>query len=351
MMYRIPVQTAAAYEVTVGGSLADAGSWLSSLCAPCRVMLVCDDTVAALWSKTVTDSLQAAGFAVTPFCFPHGESAKTANTVFSLLGALADAGFCRHDMVVSLGGGVTGDLAGLAAALYHRGIDWVCIPTTLLAAVDAAIGGKTAVDLPGGKNLIGAFHQPRGVLCDTAVFQTLPPAQYRNGMAELIKSAVVGDAALFSALERGECGIDAVAAAVRVKAALVSADEYDRGVRVLLNFGHTVAHAIEGLSKFTVPHGEAVAIGMATVTRAAARMGICKPATAERLIALLKQYGLPTATAYTAEQIADAAVADKKRHGDRITLVLPQEIGVCVTQNIPVAQLGSRIAAGWEAPA
>ncbi len=351
--FRVPVNTASPYEVTAGtGLLPRAGEWLAALHAPCTTALVADDTVDALYGDTAAAALEQAGFTVCRFTFPHGEESKTMGTLAALLEFLADRALTGGDLVAALGGGVTGDLAGFAAAVYRRGIPFVQMPTTLLAAVDAAVGGKTAVDLAAGKNLAGAFHQPLGVLCDTDLFATLPAAERQNGMAEVIKSAMIGDPALFAQLENGTVSDAAlVAACVRLKAALVAEDEHDRGARRLLNFGHTVGHAAETLSRFTLPHGRAVAMGMAVAARAALADGLCSADTANRLLALLRANSLPTGCPYPADALAAAALADKKRTGDRLTLVLPEAIGHCRLSTVGMDALPRFVAAGWEADA
>ncbi len=346
---RIPVRTSSPYTVTVGQDLlADSGRWLAELHAPCTVQLVTDDTVNALYADTVSDSLSAAGFAVHRFAFPHGEASKTTATLVTLLERMAEQALTRTDVVVALGGGVVSDLAGFAAAVYLRGIPHVTVPTTLLAAVDAAVGGKTGVDLAAGKNLAGAFKQPLGVLCDTATFATLPPRELRNGMAETVKTAMLCDTALFDSLENA-ASLDlaaAVARCIRYKAYVVEQDEHDQGLRQLLNLGHTVGHAVEQCSHFTLAHGEAVAIGMAVITRAAARRGLCADDIAVRLIQTLKAHGLPTDNPYTAEDLLATALRDKKRRGDRLTLVVPRTVGDCVLHDVPTAELAAWITEG-----
>ena len=348
--HRIPVQVSPAYTVTVGeGLLAHSGEWLRGLCAPQKAALVTDDRVAALYGEAVTASLTAAGFSVCSFVFKNGEAQKTPETLLALTAFLSENAFSHGDIVVALGGGVPGDVAGFAAAVYLRGLPFVQMPTTLLSAVDASVGGKTGVDLPKGKNLIGAFHQPLGVLCDTDTFRTLPEAERRGGMAEVVKTAVLGDAGLVSLLEQGAAtDAELVARCVAVKAALVERDERDTGERRLLNLGHTVGHAVEVCSHFTLPHGYAVAAGMAVVARAAARRGWCGGETAGRLIALLKQYGLPTDAPYSDDQLAAAALSDKKRAGERLPLAVPAAIGHAVLREIPVTDLCSLIRDGRE---
>lgn len=331
---RIPVAASTPYEVTVGRDLlTQSGAWLRALHAPCTVCVTRDDTVDALYADTVTSSLTAAGFRVIPFVFPHGEPSKSIATYGRLLEFLAEQALDRHDLLIALGGGVTGDLTGFAAATYLRGVGYVQIPTTFLAAVDSSVGGKTAVNLSAGKNLAGAFKQPLGVLCDCDTFDTLPPDTFANGSAEAIKSAMLADEELFTRFEvEGGLAHDALPAAVarcvRIKGAVVAEDEFDTGRRQLLNFGHTIGHGVERCSRFGIEHGHAVAIGMAIISRATERMGLCEP-LADRLCTVLHRNGLPTATDFTPDELLAAALHDKKRSGDKVTLVLPVKIGEC----------------------
>ncbi len=348
---RIPVRASVDYAVTVGQNLLTAsGEWLKSLHAPCAVALVTDDTVNALYGDTVARSMESAGFTVCRFVFPHGESSKSTATLVELLECMAVHALTRTDMVVALGGGVVSDLAGFAAAVYLRGIAHVTIPTTLLSAVDAAVGGKTGVDLSAGKNLVGAFKQPLGVLCDTETFKTLPPAEWRNGMAETVKTAVLADSALFASLENAASlnVADTVARCIRYKADIVERDEHDNGCRQLLNLGHTVGHAVEQCSNFTLAHGEAVAIGMAVITRTAQKRGHCTADTAKRILNTLCAHDLPTVNPYTADQLATVAMRDKKRRGNRLTLVIPCAIGECTLHEIAAEELVTWIREGSE---
>ena len=329
----IPVNASRAYEVTVGRGILDtAGKSVRTLVKRAtRAALVSDDTVYALYGKRVTASLEAAGLKVSAFVFPHGEAQKSPETLLSLWRFMAKEGITRTDAVIALGGGVTGDLSGFAAATYLRGIAVLQIPTTLLSMVDSSVGGKTAVDLPEGKNLAGAFYQPHAVLCDVDTLNTLPPETFASGMAEVIKYGMIRNEPLFSYLESTDTpDVSAViAASIEDKRAVVECDERDTGEREVLNFGHTLGHAVEHLSHFSLSHGEAVAVGMMLVTHAAVREGRIDAAVEKRLSALLTRYKLPTNTEESAERILSVAAGDKKRKGDKVTLVLPEKIG-CV---------------------
>ncbi len=340
-MKQVHIAAGRPYEVTVGGSLKELGEGLGARRAPCAVMLVADDTVDGLYGDTAAASLERAGFRVARFRFPHGEENKNMDTLCRLLDALAAARLTRTDAVAALGGGVTGDLAGFAAAVYLRGISCVQIPTTLLAAVDSSVGGKTGVDLAAGKNLAGAFHQPEWVLCDLETFATLPQEVFAGGMAEMIKYGVIADEALFDALAAGKCAdlAPAVARCVAIKGGIVSEDERDNGKRQLLNLGHTVGHGIEQRSGYTIPHGQAVAMGMAFIARAGEKAGLCETGVCARIEAALRANGLPIKCPYPLSELMPCLLSDKKRKGGVMTLVLPARIGGSVLHEAPVAGL------------
>lgn len=329
-MTTVPVNASKEYEIIIGRGLMDkAGEYLRTVTKGDAIMLVCGDIVARLHGPRVQAALEAAGYTVFRFVYPHGEQSKTAETYFALLNALAEAGLTRSDTVLALGGGVTGDLAGFAAATYQRGINYVQMPTTLLAAVDSSVGGKTAIDLPAGKNLAGAFYQPGLVLCDLDALATLPDNVFIDGCAEIIKYGVIWDEDLFELLSDGISDKleHIIARCVTIKAEVVGQDEFDNGLRGILNYGHTVGHAVEKCSDFAVSHGSAVAIGMVIVAKAAALAGICDATVFERVLALVKRYGLPAATEYDTDLLLKAMLSDKKRAGAKISLIIPEAIG------------------------
>ena len=345
----IHVATGRPYDILLGDGLLDqAGERVAALFAPCRVAIVTDDTVAGLYGARVRRSLEAAGFATSLFAFPAGEPSKNHRTLLDIYAHLAETGITRSDRVVALGGGVPGDVAGFAAATWQRGIDFIQIPTTLLAQVDSSIGGKTAVDLSAGKNLVGAFWQPRLVLCDPQALRTLDARNVACGMAEIIKHACICSAALFETLE--DAG-SVTAAVIRdnlcIKRDVVERDERESGERMLLNFGHTLGHAIEKLRHYQgITHGEAVAAGMALMTRAGERNGITAPGTADRLSRLLEKYGLPTGSDLPLGDIAKAAENDKKRAGSDIRIVLLRKIGEGTLRRMPVSSLADFLGIG-----
>ena len=344
-MTTITVKASRTYDITVGAGLLDTvGARLAALLPPPRtVMLVSDDCVFPLYGARTKASLEAAGYTVSTFVFPNGEASKNTETLAALWSAMAEVPLTRSDLAVALGGGVVGDLTGFAAATYLRGIACYQIPTTLLAMVDSSVGGKTAVDLPEGKNLCGAFSQPIGVLCDTDVLDTLTPAIFADGMAEVIKYGYLGDPTLLERLE-ADIGQEleyVIARCVADKRDVVEEDEQDNGRRQLLNLGHTGGHAVERLSNFTVSHGSAVAIGMLLAARAAAAMGLAEDSLPSHVEAMLKRYNLPTVCPFSAEALAAASLSDKKRRGNTITLVLPTTVGKSVLYKVPTSELAA----------
>ena len=340
-MHTISVNVSQPYHVHIGaGLLAHSGDLIARTLSARRCALVSDSNTAPLYAKTVANALQAAGVTVFPYTLPAGEQHKTLPNCAELLSFFAKSGLTRTDFAVALGGGVVGDMTGFACAIYQRGIDFVQMPTTLLAACDASVGGKTAVDLPEGKNLAGAFHQPRLVLCDSDTFQTLPSSVFADGMAEVIKHALIADCTLLTALENDLPPMDElVQRNVAIKAGIVCEDEQEHGKRKLLNFGHTLGHAVEVCSNYSISHGKAVAIGMALVCRAAERMGYSPPGTLHTVCSLLRRFSLPSECPFTAEALYSAATADKKRSGDGIDIVILKEPGCADTLRLTLPQL------------
>ena len=349
-MKTITVSASRTYDIRIGpGLLTTLGEAVRDLGKVEKVFLVSDTQVYPLYGGAAEASLKAAGYSVSSFVFPAGEESKNGETFLKLLNALAQAGLSRSDLLVALGGGVVGDLAGFSAACYLRGIRFVQIPTTLLAAVDSSVGGKTAIDLPAGKNLAGAFYQPSLVLCDLDALDTLPEDIFRDGCAEVIKYGVLYDPELFSQLEASGLDFDreaVIARCVALKRDVVMEDEKDTGSRMKLNLGHTFGHAVEAHSRFTLSHGKSVAIGLAIIARASASMGICSEADAARIVSVLKAFGLPVQTQYTAEALLPYLLSDKKRSGGTVNLILPEAIGRCIVSPTPVSQLQSILQAG-----
>lgn len=349
-MNTVTVRASKTYEIRIGsGLLPTLGEAALELGKIRKVCVVSESTVWPLYGETAKKSLENAGFEVISFVFPSGEESKNGNTFLSLLNFLAQNRLTRTDLIVALGGGVVGDLAGFAAASFLRGIRFVQIPTTLLAAVDSSVGGKTAIDLPAGKNLAGAFCQPSLVLCDTDTLLSLPEDIFRDGCAEVIKYGVLYDPALFAHLE--EKGLDfdreaVITRCVELKRDVVMEDEFDTGARMKLNLGHTIGHGIEAKSHFALSHGKAVAAGMAIVTRAAVKKGLCGETACKSVLDVLTQFGLPTGTEYPADELYAYTLSDKKRSGGTVKLIVPRAVGDCSVVPVPVEDLKSWIQAG-----
>ena len=351
-LQEVPVRTGDGYTVSIGpGLLNSCGELLIHSLPPCRIAVITDSHVAPLYLDAVTRSLHNSGFAVSPFVFPAGEAQKNLTTLSDVLEFLVDQQLTRSDCVAALGGGVVGDLSGFAAGCFLRGIRFVQLPTSLLAAVDSSVGGKTAVDLRAGKNLAGVFLQPSAVICDTSCLESLPPTELADGMAEAIKTGVLAGEPLFSSLEHGFLSgspTETICRCIRHKASVVAEDPLDNGIRRTLNLGHTTGHAIERCSDYAVHHGHAVAAGLAIIARASEALGLTEEPCAQRICTALRRSGLPTGTDYTPAQLARAALSDKKRRGDAITLVIPKKIGKCELMTLPVGELESVFKAGWE---
>jgi len=339
----VQVKASRSYEVKIGrGLLATLGHEAAGLVKGRSAAIVSDSNVAPLYLDRVKGSLEEAGFRICAFVFPAGESSKNGETYLNLLEFLAENQITRSDTLVALGGGVVGDLTGFAAATFLRGVDFIQLPTTLLAAVDASVGGKTAIDLKNGKNLAGAFYQPRLVLCDLNTLDTLPDDIFADGCAEVIKYGMIGDEGLLDLLGQKDFRDDpeeVVARCISMKRDLVEADEFDTGARQLLNLGHTIGHGIEACSHYGISHGKAVAMGMTIITRAAIAQGMCPSESLSNLQKLLKQYGLPDATGYSAADLYEKTLSDKKRTGGTISLVVPIAWGKSVLHKVPVGDL------------
>ncbi len=339
----IPVKASQPYTVTIGsGLLGECGKYIAKVHKPCKIAVVSDTNVAPLYLEKVEKSLHESGFETVSFVFPAGEQSKNLHTFADLLEFMAESRLTRTDLAVALGGGVTGDMTGFAAASFLRGIPYVQIPTSLLADVDSSVGGKTAVDLKAGKNLAGAFMQPLAVLIDIDTLQTLTDEFFADGSAECIKYGVLGSERILDIYENGDPHAsvqDIIAESVQIKADYVENDEFDTGLRRYLNLGHTLGHAIERSSKFGLTHGHAVAAGTVLICRAGEKMGITEPGTADRLAKINERNDLPVSTEFSAAVLTDSALNDKKRKGDTIALIIPEKIGKCMTKTVPVTEL------------
>lgn len=344
-MNTIHVNASRSYDVLIGaGLLEQSGSHLLDvLKKPCRTAIISDSNVFPLYGKQLKNSLEDAGFAVLHYVFPAGEASKNASVYLEILNFLAENHLTRSDAIIALGGGVVGDMTGFVAATYLRGVAYVQIPTSLLAMVDSSVGGKTAIDLPAGKNLVGAFYQPRLVLCDLNCLNTLPATIFSDGCAEVIKYGVLYDDALFSHLENHGLQFDreaVISRCIELKRNVVAEDEFDTGARMKLNLGHTIGHGIEAQSNFTISHGQAVAIGMMIVSKAGC------PGIYDRLESVLQAFSLPTTTNFTAKELYSSALSDKKRAGGTVNLIVPEKIGACAILPMPIDRLESFIEEG-----
>lgn len=342
-MRKVIVSASTEYAILIGrGILGQAGAEIAKRIKPCKAAVITDTTVETLYAAQVEASLQEAGFTTCRFAYPAGESSKHIGTLSDMLEFLAEEEVTRQDIIVALGGGVAGDMAGFAAAVYQRGIRFVQIPTTFLAAVDSSVGGKTAIDLKAGKNMAGAFYQPHLVLCDVDTLDTLPEEVFADGIAETLKYGVIGDADLFEKTASGDFRKDLeemIETCVTMKRDIVMEDEFDNGVRQLLNLGHTLGHAIEKRSGFSITHGHAVAIGMHLIAKAAEEKGLAEAGLAAKIKAALEQNDLPVEIDYTAEEITEGVLKDKKRRGGEISFIFPEKIGHCEIVKIPVEEV------------
>lgn len=342
-METIRVNASKEYDVVIGGGiLSSLGERCVSLFGKGRALIVTDSNVAPLWLEKAKTSLENAGIDTLEFVFTAGEDSKSKETLFELLEFAAENRITRSDFAVALGGGVTGDMTGLASSLLLRGIPFIQVPTTLLAAVDSSVGGKTAVNLTAGKNLAGAFYQPSLVLCDTDTLSTLPHCEFANGMAEVIKYGVIFDKELFDKVQNGDVKSDIekiIARCVELKRDVVAKDEFDCGDRQLLNFGHTMAHSVEKCSNFGIAHGSAVAIGMIIAAKASYALGWSDEDCTKAITDANKNNDLPVECEFSPKDLADAALSDKKRSGGSINFVVPKKIGECILKKIPVEDL------------
>ena len=342
-MNTVHVKASREYDVLIGsGLLATLGQHAGAMKKVKKVCIVSETNVWSLYGEATKKSLRDAAFEVVEFIFPAGEESKNGLTYLELVNFLAENQLTRSDLLVALGGGVVGDLTGFAAATFLRGIQFIQIPTTLLAAVDSSVGGKTAIDLPAGKNLCGAFYQPSLVLCDIDTLNTLPESVFKDGCAEVIKYGILYDTDLFAHLAEHGLNFDrqaVITRCVELKRDVVAEDEFDTGARMKLNLGHTIGHGVEAQSHFEISHGTAVAMGTAIVTRAAKALGICTEETQEAVLDILTKFGLPIFCNCTAETLYRYSLSDKKRAGGTVSLIIPRTIGDCAIVPTPVADV------------
>ena len=335
---RVSVGAAAhRYEVRIqAGALARAAAWVREACPAASYALISDSNVAERYASPLAAALRQAGAPVISLTVPAGEESKSRPRWAELTDGMLAEGIGRDGAVVGVGGGVVGDLSGFVAATFMRGIPHIQIPTSLLAMIDASVGGKTGVDTPAGKNLVGAFHPPRGVLIDPEALLTLEDRHLRAGLAEAVKHGAIADSEYLDGISRDTPRLLAreadrlarlVERSVRLKAEVVSADEHEAGRRRILNFGHTLAHAVEHVSRFRVLHGEAVAMGLVAEARIGERLGVTEVGAAERLAQVLAQLGLPTELEGAPDALLAATAIDKKARGGRVEYVLLRRVG------------------------
>ena len=348
-MIKVRVQCSKSYDVLIErGSLSGAAQLITQSFGSKKLCIVTDDNVQPLYLDKLLGSLKESGAQVCSFVFAHGEENKTMQTVERIMTFLSENHFSRSDMLIALGGGIVGDVTGFAAAVYQRGIEFIQIPTTLLAAVDSSVGGKTGVNLGGLKNQVGAFWQPAMVICDPLTFDTLGEVELSSGMAEVIKYAAICRKDLAQELENGTDIEQIIAECVSIKRDIVQADERDNGKRQLLNLGHTFGHAVEKATSHAFTHGQAVAIGMVMAFNAAQKLGYCAKGEIDVLKRLCDRYGLPTTCSATHEQLLCAMQSDKKRSGGTITLILPKAFGDSRLYEIEMSSLGDILEKGMD---
>lgn len=337
-MIKTKVNASKKYEILIKRGILDScGKYIKKAVKGDKALIIADTNTKIYLGKVIS-SLEKSGFSHIEYIFEAGEKNKSLDNYSKILELAAENKLTRTDFIIALGGGVCGDLSGFAAASYMRGIDFIQIPTTLLAAVDSSVGGKTAVNLKNGKNLAGAFHQPSLVLCDPDTFKTLEDEYFLDGIAEAIKYGILNDKELFDLFfESINNNIEhIISKCTKIKSYYVKKDEFDTAKRQFLNLGHTFGHAIETLSGLSISHGHAVSIGMVIAAKAAYKMGICKEETLILIKSVLEKNNLPTSSPYSAEEIFDAALTDKKRTGSYLTLVLPEKIGKCLLKKVTI---------------
>ena len=335
----IKVKTGKPYDIIVGKKLLkDIGTFISERLSPKTVAIITDDTVDKLYSQVVTNSLLEKSYSVVKFVFKAGEQSKNLTTYSKIIEFLAENNLTRTDCVIALGGGVVGDMAGFASATYLRGIKYIQVPTTLLSQIDSSVGGKTAVDLPQGKNLVGAFCQPALVVCDVSLLDDLPDAVFLDGMGELIKYALL-DKDIFKELSTDKDMLKLVKASIDYKRKVVEEDEFEQGVRKFLNLGHTPCHSIEKLSDYTITHGRAVALGIKIMVGSALKKGYIDNSTYKTIMDVIDNTVKTETCPFSAKELAKNAIFDKKRSGDNITLVTVHGIGDCRLEVIKISDL------------
>ncbi len=344
-MKKLSITTSHPYDVITGsGILKQTGEFVRSVFKPCKACIVTDSTVNSIYAQVVTTSLMEKGFQTSKIVFPAGEHSKNMITYVNVLEALANEGLSRSDILIGLGGGTVSDLTGFVASTYMRGIEYVQIPTTLLSAADASIGGKTGINLMNGKNLAGTFWQPSLVVTDYKTLDSLSENKLRDGLAEAVKSAVISDKTLIPHILKKDYPY-IIERCLSIKKSLVEADEYDNGVRQLLSFGHTIAHGIEKITSFSISHGAAVAKGMVAEAKAAFKLGLCDSDISKELSEILTELGFDISLNFPVDELSRLALMDKKIQDDKITVIVPEYFGKCTLHKLPLSDLNNLIQA------
>lgn len=335
----IKIDASRSYDVIIDKNIiSSCGLFFRKLFSRCKVALITDSNVDKLYSSSVVCSLESENYKVYKYVFEAGEQSKNLSVFSDIQNFLTENSFTRTDIIVALGGGVAGDIAGFCAATYMRGIRYVQIPTTLLAAIDSSVGGKTAVNTEYGKNLIGAFHQPSLVIVDTDTFDSLPQNVFADGMGEFAKYALLIGGSFAERIKNNSFSVsDMISDCIIYKSNIVKRDEYETGERKLLNLGHTIAHAIEKIENYTVSHGKAVAIGLNEITYLCMRNGICSEESYNDIVAILKNCGVHYSFDYDMTDIISAMKSDKKRTDDGISLILIKSAGNVFIKNMTIS--------------
>ena len=345
-MKKVVVKSSKKYEILIDRDiLSKIYGYINPILKGNHIYIITDDIVDRLYGSVLTSQLKNENIIVYKYIIPNGEKSKNSDNYIAILNDMAVKGISRTDSVIAFGGGVPGDLAGFVAATYQRGISLIQIPTTLLAAVDSSVGGKTAIDLKQGKNLAGAFYQPDMVICDLSLMNTLPDDVFKDGCAEVIKYGILAGNPIFDQLKNPiKKNIESIVyRCIKIKRDIVQKDEKDKNIRQLLNLGHTIAHAIELLSGYTVSHGEAVAKGLLLIAKISYTQGFCSKAVLDRITDILDVYGFDTDPIYKEKDIASAIIMDKKRNNEYINLILIEDIGKCVIKKTSMSDLNNMI--------
>ena len=349
-MEKVRVTASKEYIVHIGSGFLDSvGEMIAEIKSQGKVVIVSDDNVFPLYGERVKKSLEKSGFTVLEYVIPNGEESKSSENFINIQEFSADNNITRTDLFVALGGGVVGDLTGFVASTYLRGVDFVQIPTTVLAMVDSSVGGKTAINLNAGKNLCGAFYQPIAVFADCETLGTLPDEIFNEGCAEIIKYGMISDAELLTFLKDNDIRENieyVIERCVEIKRDIVNRDEFEKGERKLLNFGHTIGHAIEKCSDYEISHGKAVAIGMVIATKGAFGLGFSDDDYSDVLVQILNKNNLPTNCSFSTDELYEITLTDKKRSNDIISLIVPEEYGLCKIRKVNIEQLKEFIESG-----